>query len=169
VLDMKLRDVWLAAMAKNPKGAGRPVGEAIVEIEAALVPEPTEKSAPPAPSEASSRSEPKAQPTSKSDPGPKSAPVAEAQAKPSPGGGDLAKQRADLLDTKLSDIWLAAMAKDPSGTGHSVGDAITAIEVALVPPATGDASPRTEPKDEPAQKPEPTPKAPSDQTPLAAE
>jgi len=177
VLDMKLRDVWLAAMAKNPKGAGRPVGEAIVEIEAALVPEPTEKSAPPAPSEASSRSEPKAQPTSKSDPGPKSAPVAEAQAKPSPGGGDLAKQRADLLDTKLSDIWLAAMAKDPTGAGHAVGDAITAIEAALVPPATaksplpatGDASPRTEPKAEPAQKPEPTPKAPSDQTPLAAE
>jgi len=47
VLDMKLSDVLLTAMAKDPMGAGRSIANAIAEIEAALVPERMEK--PPSP------------------------------------------------------------------------------------------------------------------------
>jgi len=43
VLDMKLSDVLLTGMAKDPMGAGRSIANAIAEIEAALVPEPAEK------------------------------------------------------------------------------------------------------------------------------
>jgi H+-transporting ATPase len=177
VLDMKLSDVWLTAMAKDPKGAGHSVGEAIVEIEAALVPEPTDESPPPATSDAPPRTEPKAQPTATSEAAPKSDPIAEGGAKPTPADTDRTKQRAALLDTKLSDVWLTAMAKDPKGVGHTVGDAIAEIEAALVPgptdksppPATSDAPPLTEPKAQPTAKSEPAPKAPPDRTPRAAE
>ena len=55
---------------------------------------------------------------------PKSAPAAEAEAKPSAADADPTKQRAALLDMKLSDDWLAAMAKDPKGAVRSFGDAI---------------------------------------------
>jgi H+-transporting ATPase len=74
VLEMTLNDVWLTAMATDPKGAGHSVSEAIVEIETALVPEPTDKSPPPAASDAPSRHEPKAQPTAKMEPPPEASP-----------------------------------------------------------------------------------------------
>jgi H+-transporting ATPase len=177
VLDMKLSEAWLTAMAQDPKGAGHSVGEAIAEIEAALVPEPTDKPPPPATSDAPPRTEPKDPATAKTEPAPKSAPAAEAEAKPTPAAADPTKQRAALLDMKMSDVWLAAMAKDPKGAVRSFGDAIAEIEVALVPeradktppPATSEVPPRIEPKAQPTATSEPAPKAPPDQTPRAAE
>jgi len=71
---MKLSDVWLAAMAKDPKGAVRSFGDAIAEIEVALVPEPTDKNPPPATSEVSPRTGSKAQPPATSEPAPEAPP-----------------------------------------------------------------------------------------------
>jgi H+-transporting ATPase len=171
VLDMKLSALWHTAMARDPRGAGHAVGDAIVEIEAALVPSRSETSAAPAPSES------KPQPAPNSQPAPHSAPVAETETRAIPVGADLTKQRADLLDMKLTDVWLKAMARDPRGVGHSVGDAIANIDIALVPEAAGKSPPPAssqaqadkEPNAQPASKSEPAPAAPSDQTPRAAE
>jgi len=55
-------------MAKDPKGAGRSVSDAIAEIESALVPAPTDKS----PAVAPPRTDPEAQPTP--EPAPKAPP-----------------------------------------------------------------------------------------------
>jgi H+-transporting ATPase len=111
--------------------------------------------------------------TSDDAPAPKTAP----DAKPSLADADPTKQRAAVLEMKLSDAWLTAMAKDPKGAGHTVGDAIAEIEAALVPeptdksppPPTSDAPPLTEPKAQPTATSEPEPKAPPEQTQRAAE
>jgi H+-transporting ATPase len=170
VLDMKLSDLWLTAMAKDPRGAGHPVGDAIVEIEAALVPAPKAKTSAAPRSEDTSAAEPKAQPTLKSQPEPKSDVVNGSPGHPTRDDVELTKQRAALLDTRLSEVWLTAMAKDPRGAGHPVGAAIAEIEAALVPePTSGDASPRTESKAEPTQKSQPAPEDDADPTQQAAE
>jgi H+-transporting ATPase len=141
VLDMNLGDLWRTAMAKDPRGAGHLVGEAIVEIEVALVPEPAGTTAFPA--------------TLNAQPASKPVPLGEAQPGLENAGADLTKQRADLLDTKLSEAWFNAMSKDPKGAGQIVGEAITQIETSLVHSPTAAA--------------EPAPKPPTDQKSQAAE
>jgi H+-transporting ATPase len=175
LLDMKLSDVWRMAMTKDPTGAGRAIGDAIAAIEAALVPGPTDKSPPPAASDAPPRTDRRAQPAAMQESAPKSAQVAKEGAKLPVADADRTKQRAALLDMKLSDVWLTAMARDPGGAGRSFGDAIAEIETALVPgpthtsPATGDAPPMSEPSAQSPAKPDPAPEATQDQTPRAAE
>jgi H+-transporting ATPase len=173
VLDMKLSDVWLTAMAKDPKGAGRAIGDAIADIEAALVPGPTDKSPAPATSGATPRTGPRGEPTAKTETPIKSEAVTEEGTAILRSDADRTKRRAALLDMKLSDVWLTAMANDPRGAVHSFGDAIAEIELALIPgptdasppPAKSDALPRTKP----TAKTEPAPVAAPEQPPLAAE
>jgi H+-transporting ATPase len=80
-------------------------------------------------------------------PAPVTAPKAEDAA------ADPTQQRAAVLEMKLSEVLLTAMAKDPQGAGRSIANAIAEIEAALVPAANS----------------EPASKAPPDQTSRAAE
>jgi len=174
---MKLSEVWLTAMAKDPTGAGQSIGHAISQIESALVPAPPERSPRTATSGAKPRSDSETQRTSETEPPLKSAPNFHAAAKPGAADGDAIKQRAAFLEMKLSDVWLTAMARDPTGAGRSFGNAIGEMEAALVPepteksppPVASTAPSLTEPEAQRMPNPKPAPKAPPAPTPRAAE
>jgi hypothetical protein len=158
-------------------GAGRSVASAIAEIEVALVPAPANKSPPPTTSDDPAEGKPKAQSSTKAELEVSPALVSETNAKPTLPGADATQQRAALLDMKLSDVWLTAMARDPKGAGRSFSDAIGEIEAALVRGPTNksrgltasDAPPRTQPEGQPAMKSEPAVELLPDQSPRAAE
>ena len=130
--------------------------------------EPEAKSGPPAdakPDESKPEAKPVASPASEPQPTPKAnATTTEAEPEPGPDGQT---ENANVLDMKLGDVLLAAIASDPEGAGQFIAKGITEIEAGLGSTAP-DPTPESPPKSEAAAKPDAKPELPPAATPGAA-
>jgi H+-transporting ATPase len=146
-----------------------PDGKAERKPETKAAPQPEAKTAP----------QPEAKSDAKAEPNPdaKAEPKVETKAAPQPEAKAEAKPEANtgvatLMDTKLGDVLLAGLAKDPESVGRIVAHAINQAETPIAAATAPEAEPKPEAKAEP--KPEAEPKAedksktPSDSTPPTA-
>jgi H+-transporting ATPase len=146
-----------------------PDGKAERKPETKAAPQPEAKTAP----------QPEAKSDAKAEPNPdaKAEPKVETKAAPQPEAKAEAKPEANtgvatLMDTKLGDVLLTGLAKDPESVGRIVAQAINQAETPIAAATAPEAEPKPKAKAEP--KPEAEPKAedksktPSDSTPPTA-